>query len=192
VDATTAAAITAGGVGGGHWTSLSEVTLGGSAVSAIDITLPSGYDKHLIDFVIPTVASGTAGSALRLNILNSGTAQYYHYTGMYTDNYAQRNQSENVTEMSYVPDVGDFFVGYPTFIHSTIEVFDASSSSLATRYLFRGGGGAEVGNEALYVAGQGKQVTPATSSTLRFKWQAGSNFATGSGFYYRLYGHSYS
>ena len=196
VDATTAAAITAGGVGGGHWAPLSEVTLGGSGVSAIDITLPSGYDKHRLDFVLPAQPSGAAGTALWMQFLDSGnTAQRMMYSSMYSGYPVGRIQHEDATSMYLVPDVGDFIVGsYKTYVHGVLEILDANSSSFATRYLASVGAAAEANGEPLSVTAQGKQTTgvAATSSKVRFKWQNSSNFDTGSGYYYRLYGHSYS
>lgn len=196
VDATTAAAITAGGVGGGHWTPLSEVTLGGSGVTAIDITLPSGYDKHRLDFVLPAQPSGAGGTALFLQFLDSGnTAQNFMYSALYGGYPVYRTQTEQTTNQYLIPDVGDFIVGsYKTYIHGVLEILDANSSSFDTRYLASVGAAAEVSGEPICVIAQGKQTTglTATSSKLRFKWQNSSNFDTGSGYYYRLYGHSYS
>jgi hypothetical protein len=180
----------------GHWTPLSEVTLGGSAVSAIDITLPSGYDKHRLDFVLPTQPSGASGTALLLNMLSSGgSAQSSTYTVMWAGYPANRNQNDGVTDMYFAPDVGDAInANQDTYIHGVMEILDANSSSLYTRFLCHMGAALEYDGSANVLLGQGTQTTgtASTTSKFRFKWQNGSNFATGSEFYYRLYGHSYS
>jgi len=114
---------------------------------------------------------------------------------MYSGYPVGRNQHEDTTGMHFVPDVGDFIVGsYKTYVHGVLEILDANSSSFYTRYLASVGAAAEVNGEPLSVTAQGKQSTglAATSSKVRFKWQNSSNFDTGSGYYYRLYGHSYS
>lgn len=173
-----------------HWTSLSEVTLGGSAVSAIDITLPSGYDAYKIQFNIPT-PTATSGSA-QIRFLNGGTTQNFSYTGFYTLSGGDRNQTETTTTLTLGPNVGGALPGsIPTYFAGTIEIFDAQDSGIKTSFIGQQGAGTQQFSEAMALLNSGYQNTAATTSQIRFQFD-GQNMRTGSGFYYRLYGHAYS
>lgn len=173
----------------GHWTSLSEVTLGGSAVSAIDITLPSGYDAYKVQFNIPT-PTGSAGAA-QIRFLNGGTTQYFSYTGFYTLSGGDRNQTEFTTTVTLGPNVGGTLNGnIPSYFAGTIEIFDAQDPGIKTSFIGQQGAGTSQFNEAMTLLNSGYQNTAETTSQIRFQFD-GQNMRTGSGFYYRLYGHTY-
>ena len=188
VDATTAAAIAAGGVGGGYWTNIAEVTLGVSSVSAIDITLPTGYDVHKIDIVLPRPSSGVLKTLFQLRN-SGGTAQNFAYgvQNLALTNH-EANHSTNATDMEITALYGN---NAADFNFQSIEILDANSSSIKTKWHMAGHNfGASYWNYFFADLGGGGQLSAATTSSARF-YYSGTNFGTATGLYYRIYGHAY-
>ena len=69
----------ASGAGGGYWNELSSVTLGGSVVSSINVTLTSGYDAHRIDFRLPVPDGGSYKKNLLVMATSGGTGQSFTF-----------------------------------------------------------------------------------------------------------------
>ena len=189
VDATTVAALGAAGVGGGHWENLSEVTLGGSVVSAVDITLPTGYDYHKVEFNFP-MPDGGSYKEPRMRLLNSGgTAQDANWAVFYSYNNGNRSQQNN-SSIQLIPYTGGYSVSY---FFGTITIRDARSTSHKTSF--------QASDMGAYTSFFAERMTGTTTgmlegttevTTLRLEYDGTANIGTGSGFYYRLYGHTYS
>jgi len=177
----------------GHWTNLAEVTLGGSQVSAIDITLPTGYDQLRLEIVFPRPI-GSTGKDVEMQILNSSdSAQSFSYftTHFKGDaNTYDRDDGRFATELilsgTYGANSGDR-------LQYSIVFSDTSSTTIETKYLAQG---YYYRNDQLQavnsLSGATQYASTAASSKLRFKLGGSTTFNTGTGLYYRLYGHAYS
>ena len=179
---------------GGYWENLAEVTLGGSAVAQINITLPSGYDVHKLDIVFPRNASGNVTKEFYL--MNAGgSAQNTQYT---MQSLYGGSGSAGVGTGTATNSVGNRLTGHGgtganDYSFITMEIKDANSSSLRTKYFHQGSDfGAAYLAQPTVVLGGGMQITAGTVASLRFFNTGGVNFIQESGCYYRLYGHNYS
>lgn len=181
------------GIAGGYWVNLAEVTLGGSQVSAIDITLPTGYDQLKLEIVFPRPI-GSTGKDVEMQILNSSdSAQSFSYftthfksdTTSYSRDYG-RFSTELVLSETYGANSSDRL--QYSFVFS-----DTSSTTIETKYLAQGF--FERNSQAHgynILSGATQYGSTAASSKLRFKLGGSTTFNTGTGLYYRLYGHTYS
>lgn len=177
----------------GHWANLADVTLGGSQVSAIDITLPTGYDQHKLEIVFPRPI-GSTGKDVEMRILNSSdSTQSFSYftTHLKSDqNTYDRDDGRFATDLvmsgTYGANNGDRL--YYSFVFS-----DASSTTIETKYLAQG---YYYRNDQLQavnsLSGATQYASTAASSKVRFVLGGSTTFTTGTGLYYRLYGHTYS
>ena len=176
----------ASGAGGGYWNELSSVTLGGSVVSSIDVTLTSGYDAHRIDFRLPLPDGGTYKKNIFKLTTSGNTAQNFHFGSISSGG----NENTDTTAMEWFGYTGGFSAGDNYFFGSLI-ILDALSSSVNTRFI------ANLGNTDGYngrrLAGlvMGFQRTAAATGKAKFSYESGS-FGTGSNLYYKLYGHTYA
>ena len=177
----------------GYWTNLAEVTLGGSQVSAIDITLPTGYDELKLEIIFPRPI-GSTGKDVEMQILdssNSGQSFSYNTTHFKSDtiNYS-RDYGQSATELVLSETYG---ANNLDRLHYSFVFADTSSTTLGTRYqaqaFFERNSQAHGYN---ILSGAYQYNSTAASSKLRFKLAGSTTFNTGTGLYYRLYGHTYS
>ena len=177
----------------GHWANLAEVTLGGSQVSAIDITLPTGYDQLKLEIVFPTPI-GSTGKDVEMQILNSSnSAQSFSY---YTTNFKSDASSYESDSDRYATD----FVLSQTYgansgdrLHYSFVFSDTDSTTLGTRYQAQGFFERNAQAAAYNIlSGAYQYGSTAASSKLRFKLAGSTTFSVTSACYYRLYGHTYS
>jgi hypothetical protein len=177
----------------GHWVNLAEVTLGGSQVSAIDITLPTGYDQLKLEIVFPTPI-GSTGKDVEMQILNSSnSAQGFSYFTTHfksdTTSYSRddgRYGTDFVLSETYGENSGDR-------LHYSFVFSDTDSTTLGTRYQAQGF--FERNSQAAgynILSGAYQYGSTAASSKLRFKLAGSTTFNVTSACYYRLYGHTYS
>ena len=174
----------ASGAGGGYWNELSSVTLGGSVVSSIDVTLTSGYDAHRIDFRLPVPDGGSAKKNL-LSMTSSGnTAQNFHFA---TASSVADEQTDD-TVMEWFSYAGGFT---PAYFFGSLTILDALSSSVNTRFManLANTNGAYGRRVAGFSAGF--QNTAAATGKVKFSYDGGS-FGSGSNLYYKLYGQTYA
>lgn len=177
----------------GHWANLAEVTLGSAQVSAIDITLPTGYDMLKLEIIFPIPIGGT-GKDVEMQILNSSdSAQSFSYFTThfksdsidYSRDYG-RFATELVLSETYGANSGDR-------LHYSFVFSDTSSTTLGTRYqaqaFFERNSQAHGYN---ILSGAYQYNSTAASSKLRFKLGGSTTFDTTTACYYRLYGHTYS
>jgi hypothetical protein len=174
----------------GYWTNLAEVTLGAALVSAIDITLPTGYDVLKLDISFPRV-SGSTSRKLQMQMLNSSdSAQSFSYSTI-----VMESNETDVNASGRFPTTFDLSPNYGKtsgdYVHYKFEFFDTDSTTLATNWLGQGGcyDNATAKGSNMLSSGTSYGGTPA-SSKVRFKIEGG-NFTDTPG-YYRLYGHTYS
>ncbi len=175
----------ASGAGGGYWNELSSVTLGGSVVSSIDVTMTSGYDVHRIDFRLPVPNGGSYKKNL-LSMTSSGnTAQSFSFAtvGSYNDEQATQTVMEWNGYSGGFPGV-DYWFG-------SIIIYDALSSSVNTRYEANLACSNGFANRRVTAFSSGFQDTAAATGKVKFSY-SGDNFGTGSNLYYKLYGHTYA
>lgn len=176
----------------GHWTNLAEVTLGGSQVSAIDITLPTGYDSFKLDIRFPLVV-GSTSKKLEMKLLNSSdSARNFSYATDVFESSEDRVQetsrfsSDMVLSATYGGTAGDY-------CWYSLQFFDAASSSINTKYIGQGGGYNNANSKGSNMISSGIQYSTASvTSKVRFVLAGSTSFNTASDCYYRLYGHTYS
>tara|TARA_R110000744_G_scaffold109577_1_gene207027 strand:- start:114 stop:899 length:786 start_codon:yes stop_codon:yes gene_type:complete len=176
----------------GYWTNLAEVTLGGSQVSNIDITLPTGYDVLKLDIRFP-VCVGSTNRDLQMQMLASSDAvdTFSYQTDLFvTGQTPAQQQSRFGTTFVLSPAYGELSTDYCFY---RLEFFDVDSSSIHTKW--QGQGSAYVNSNALgaNMLSSGFQYSTASvTSKARFSLSNSTSFNTQVGCYYRLYGHNYS
>jgi hypothetical protein len=172
---------------------LAEVTLGVAQVSAIDITLPTGYDQLKLEIVFPRPI-GTTGKDVEMQILNSSdSAQSFSYYTTHLksdqntyDSDADRFATDLVLSGTYGANSGDR-------LHYSFVFNDTDSTTIETKYLAQGYYYRNDVTQAVNsLSGATQYGSTAASSKLRFKLGGSTTFNTGTGLYYRLYGHTYS
>jgi hypothetical protein len=174
----------------GYWTNLAEVTLGAAIVSAIDITLPTGYEVLKLDISFPIV-SGSISRKLQMQMLNSSdSAQSFSYSTI-----VMESNEADVNASGRFPTTFDLSASYGKtsgdYVHYKFEFFDTDSTTLATKWLGQGGGYENANAKGSNMLSSGTTYgAPTASSKVRFKIEGGS-FKDTPG-YYRLYGHTYS
>ena len=176
----------------GYWSNLAEVTLGGSQVSTIDITLPTGYDVLKLDIRFPVCVGSTSRSANMQLLDSNGTVRAFaHQTDLFiTNNSPSQQQSRFGSTFVLSPAYGQMSTDYCFY---RLEFFDVDSPSIHTKW--QGQGSAYVNSNALgaNMLSSGFQYSTAhVTSTARFSLSSSATFNTDDGCYYRLYGHSYS
>ena len=164
--------------GAGYWENLAEVTLGGSAVAQINITLPSGYDVHKLDIVFPRNASGNVTKDF--NLINAGgSAQATQFTmqSLYSDTGSAGISSGTATNSDANRLTSHGGTGANDYSFITMEIKDANSSSLRTKYFHQGSDfGAGYLEHPTIILGAGAQITAGTIASLRFFNTGGHNF----------------
>ena len=175
----------ASGAGGGYWNELSSVTLGGSVVSSINVTLTSGYDAHRIDFRLPLPDGGSAKKNVLVMATSGGTGQSFTFATASSYSAEQATQ----TSMEWNGYSGGFS-GVNYFFGSLI-ILDALSSSVNTRFQANLACSNGFANRRIAAYSSGFQDTTAATGRVEFAYDGGS-FGTGSNFYYKLYGHTYA
>jgi len=176
----------------GHWANLAEVTLGGSNVSAIDITLPTGYDSFKLDIRFPKGVGSSSNKKLEMKLLNSSDSavNFSYATDVFetNNNRVQENSrfaNDIVLSFAYGANVSDH-------VWYSFQFFDAESSSIHTKYIGQGGGYNHNAATAANMISSGIQYSTASvTSKVRFVLAGGTSFSTDDGCYYRLYGHTY-
>lgn len=176
-----------------HWVNLANVTLGGSQVSAIDITLPTGYDQLKLDIVFPRPI-GSTGKDVEMQILNSSdSAQSFSYFTTHFKSDAvdySRDYGQSATELVLSETYG---ANNLDRLQYSFVFSDTSSTTIETKYLaqafFERNSQAHGYN---ILSGATQYNSTAASSKLRFKLGGSTTFNTGTGLYYRLYGHTYA
>ncbi len=172
----------------GHWTSLSSVTLGGSVVSSIAVTLPSGYDVHRMDFRFPMPSSGSYAEPIMYLRNSSNAAQTFTYTRFLSYNNGNSSARE-LSAQEWVPYVGGQS-GNINYFWGSLTIYDALSSSKNTRYWAQGACSSGFYNERMVFSTGGIQNTAGAITSALFEYK-NTSFETGSNFYYELYGHTY-
>jgi hypothetical protein len=174
----------------GYWTNLAEVTLGAAIVSAIDITLPTGYEVLKLDISFPKV-SGSNSRKLQMQMLNSSdSAQSFSYSTI-----VMESNETDVNASGRFPTTFDLSPNYGKtsgdYVHYKFEFFDTDSTTLATNWLGQGGCYENANAKGSNMLSSGTTYgAPTASSKVRFKIEGGSFHDTPG--YYRLYGHTYS
>jgi hypothetical protein len=176
----------------GHWTNLAEVTLGGSSVSAIDITLPTGYDVLKLDIRLP-VCVGSTAKKLEMKLLDSSNAadQFSYATDVFESNESRVQENGKLsTDLVLSPIYGSNSLDYCFY---SIQFLDVDSSSVHTKFQGQGSGYENNNSKGANMLSSGIQYNDAAvTSKVRFVLSGGTSFASDDGCYYRLYGHSYS
>ena len=176
----------------GHWANLAEVTLGGSQVSAIDITLPTGYDVLKLDIRFP-VCVGSTNRSVRMQLLDSnGAARSFGYqTDLFvTNDTPSQQQSRYGSTLTLSPPYGENSGDYCFY---RLQFFDVDSSTIHTKWQGQGSAYINANAKAGNMLSSGMQYNTAhVTSTARFSLSGSTSFNTDDGCYYRLYGHSYS
>ena len=176
----------------GHWANLAEVTLGGSSVSAIDITLPTGYDVLKLDIRLPR-CTGSTSKKLEMKLLNSSDSavDFSYDTTVFESNEntvheSSRFSSTMVLSAPYGANVGDY-------CWYCFQFFDVDSSSIHTKFQGQGNGYENNNSKGSNMLSSGIQYSGASvTSKARFVLAGSTSFAADDGCYYRLYGHTYS
>ena len=192
VDATTVAALGAAGVGGGYWTNLTEVTLGASSVSAIDVTLPTGYDVLKLTARFP-VCVGSTNRKLEMQMLDSSNAtdSFSYATEIFAsdENRSQENGKSGSTfvlSKEYGEDARDYCL-------YSLYFFDVDSTTIHTKWQGQGSTYMTLNTKGSNMISSGIQYSTASvTSKARFVLSGSASFNTDDGCYYRLYGHTYS
>ena len=176
----------------GHWSNLAEVTLGGSQVSTIDITLPTGYDVLKLDIRFP-VCVGSTNRSVRMQLLDSnGAARSFGYqTDLFVTNETpSQQQSRYGSTLTLSPPYGENSGDYCFY---RLQFFDVDSSTIHTKWQGQGSAYINANSKAGNMLSSGMQYSTAhVTPTARFSLSSSTSFNTDDGCYYRLYGHSYS
>lgn len=176
----------------GHWTNLADVTLGGSSVSAIDVTLPTGYDVLKLTARFP-VCVGSINRTLEMQMLDSSNATdtFSYATDIFASNEARSQQNGKsdatfVLSFAYGEDARDYCL-------YNLYFFDVDSATIHTKWQGQGSTYTTLNTKGSNMISSGIQYnTAAVTSKARFLLSGSTSFASDDGCYYRLYGHSYS
>ena len=179
--------------GGGYWETIAEVTLGTSVVSAIDISLPTGFDAHKIDIVFP-MNSAYGNKVMYYQIVDSSNslqAGCYLTSVQYViANHGWHSGNGTTTTNFYFNDATNHAA--TDFHFASIDIWDANSTTRNTVWKHENTAmNPQYYNHPILTRGSGRQVTAATTSKFRF-YYSGASFAndTSQVCYYRIYGHA--
>jgi len=177
-----------------HWTSLAEVTLGGSSVSGIDITLPTGYDVHKLEIRFP-VCTGSTSRKLNMSLLdsNSNSLSYSFFTQTFessgsTARYSGRFSTTFTMSEPYGANSTDY-------CFYTLQFFNVDSTTNYTMWQGQGNTFDNTivdGTNTLTSGIEYGSSPTADTLVVHFELESSQNFAADDGSYYRLYGHNYS
>lgn len=171
---------------GGYWNELSSVTLGGSVVSSIEVTMTTGYNVHRIDFRLPVPDGGSAKKNLFVMKSSGNTAQSFSFAT--ASSYSDEEATQTVMEWNgYSGGVA----GITNYWFGSIIIYDALSSSVNTRYQANLACSNGFANTRVAAFSSGFQDTAAATGKVQFAY-SGGDFGTGSNLYYKLYGHTYT